>query len=89
MVRIKVLVWDEWNVEHIARHKVNPSEVEKAIKDKERKVLQTYQGRLLILGRVERRLLTVILAPEDEGKYYVVTARDMSKKERKFYRSGN
>jgi len=38
----------------------------------------------LIFGRTkEDRLLTICLAKEANGKYYVVTARDMSKKERR------
>jgi len=44
----------------------------------------TYGKRYLILGRIKSgRALTVILAREKPGKYYIVTARDMSKKERR------
>lgn len=71
MVKVKDLVWDEWNVDHIAKHRVTPVQVEIALKDKQKKVLKTYQ----------QRLLTVVLAPESKQQYYVVTARDMSKKE--------
>lgn len=87
MVRVKDLVWDKWNVNHIAKHKVIPEQVETALKDKKKKVLKTYKGRLLVLGRAKERLLTVVLAPEQKQQYYVVTARDMSKKERRLYRS--
>ena len=42
----------------------------------------------MILGCAEKRLITTVLnAQEIEGLYYVITARDMSKKERAFYRS--
>lgn len=87
MVKIKELIWDSWNVEHIARHDITPKEVEIALRDRKRKALRTYGGRLLILGRSGKKLLTVVLAPEEKEKYYVVTARDMSKKEREFYRN--
>lgn len=85
MVRIKSLVWDNWNVEHIGKHKVSLSEVEIALKDKQKKALKTYKGRLLVLGRAKKRLLSIVLALEEKQNYYVVTARDMSKKERRFY----
>lgn len=29
---IRKLIWDEWNIEHIARHHVSPEEVEQICK---------------------------------------------------------
>jgi len=83
MVQIKQLVWDNWNVGHIRRHKVDTREVEEACR-LALKTLKTYQGRLMILGKTKKgRLLTVVIAPISQNKHYVVTARDMSKKERR------
>ena len=84
---VKRLVWDEWNSEHIARHAVLPNEVEQALKDKFCIFLRAKQNRYIALGQSDARLITVVLASTPKsGSYYVVTARDMAKKERRFYR---
>jgi uncharacterized DUF497 family protein len=84
---IDTLIWDNWNVQHTARHNVLPEEVEGAATDTYAVFLQAKEGRIMMLGRVKERLLSVILAQQDDGgNYYVITARDMSKKERAFYR---
>lgn len=84
-IKIGGLIWDLWNVKHVARRNVAPAEVEAALRDGKRKILETYGERLVILGGSGKRLLAVVLAPKGGQKYYVVTARDMSKKERRFY----
>lgn len=87
MVRVKQLVWDEWNITHIARHEVIPEEVEE-ICHSDALVQQGHRGRLLIIGLTRgNKMITVIIDPEPEkGVYYVVTARSSSKRERKIYR---
>ncbi len=81
-------MWDDWNIDHIARHTVVPEEVELSLSDPQAIFLQAKQGRLMILGLAKKRLITPVLnAQETIGLYYVITARDMSKKERAFYRS--
>ena len=83
MIRIKQLIWDDWNIDHIKKHKVSVDEVEEACKAA-KKTLKTYQSRLIVLSRTKKnRLLTIVLAPAGKGKYYLVTARDMSQKERR------
>lgn len=85
---ITQLIWDDWNIDHIARHDVAPEEVELSFSDPDAIFLQAKQGRVMILGRANKRLITTVLnAQEIRGLYYVITARDMSKKERAFYRS--
>jgi hypothetical protein len=87
MLTIKRLIWDDWNVEHIARHDVSPEEVEEVCQQ-EPMVDQTYAGRLRLIGETDSgRDLTVILAPKDEpGVYYPITARPASVNERLMYR---
>ncbi len=83
MIRIKQLIWDDWNVEHIKKHQVSVGETEEVCRQPV-KTLKTYKGRLIILGKTKKgRLLTMVLVPEGRGRYYVVTAREMSKKERR------
>jgi uncharacterized protein len=87
-VKIRDLIWDDFNISHIAKHGVGIEDVEVALGDKKLKFLEAKNARFFVLGRVGKRLLSVVLAKEENNKYYVVTARDMSKPERRFYRSG-
>lgn len=69
-------------MEHIKKHSVSEKEVTEVAQDiitHER----TKQGRYLIIGRTGTRILTVIIDRKKTGIYYLVTARDAAKKERK------
>ncbi len=81
------LIWDPWNVTHIARHEVTPDEVEEVCHG-DPMTSETYGGRLRVVGQtLAGRVLTLILAPrDDDGVYYTVTARSASRKERRLYR---
>lgn len=47
---------------------------------------QSYAGRTLVLGETKgKRLLTIVISYIQADKPYVVSARDMSRKERKYY----
>lgn len=86
MVKVKVkksdLVWDEWNVKHIAKHNVTRAEVEQ-IFTRTVRAKKSYKDRLIAFGKTrEKRLLTVVLEKEKKG-YYVLSSRDASRKERK------
>lgn len=79
---VKELVFDEWNREHIRKHNVTPEEA----RDAGKSLIyhrHTYKGRYLLIGRSGRRLITLVLKREGPGKYYPVTARDASRKERR------
>lgn len=81
-IKIKKLVWDEWNVEHIKKHDVSQDEVEEvAIKIITHK--KAKKGRYLIIGRAGSRLISVAVNRKGIGVYYPVMARDSAKKERK------
>jgi uncharacterized DUF497 family protein len=83
---IRQLLWDAWNIAHVGRHEVTPSEVLE-ICQQEPITSETYGGRLRVIGRTRGRILTAILAPQsEEGVYYVITARTASRKERQLYR---
>ena len=82
-MKISSLIWDDWNVDHIKKHNVTRIEVEELCSGKY-KNQPTYNKRILIMGKLKSgRALTVVLTREKSGQYYVITARDMSKKERK------
>jgi len=91
-VRIDELIWDEWNVEHIADHGVEPEEVEDVCTSRRRLVLRiglSKRGlkRYQVFGPTDSgRLLTIILDRVQPGQFYVVTARDMTEREKRRYR---
>ena len=79
------LFWDEWNIEHIKKHDVSVDEVEEVYKSK-KIARQSYLDRTILLGRTRKtRLLTVVISTGKQQNPYVVSARDMSKKERRYY----
>jgi uncharacterized DUF497 family protein len=88
LLSLKHLVWDAWNVEHIARHGATPEEVTVVCLG-EVIVRQSYQGRLLIVGPNSKgQLLAVVLAPQaEDGVYYPITARVADSKEQRLYES--
>lgn len=58
---IRQLIWDDWNVEHISRHNMVPAEVELSLADEHAVFLRAKQGRVMVLGRAKKRLITTIL----------------------------
>lgn len=83
---VKKLIWEEWNVAHIARHNVLPEEVEDVCRGKYVSY-ESYDGRFEIIGATKQgSILFIVLDPEPvEGEYYVVTAHTASKKARALY----
>lgn len=78
---IKQLALDKHNLEHIQKHNVTETEIKQAGKN----LIyhrRSYKGRYLAIGRSNTRLITLVIKRE-EGKYYLVTARDASRKERR------
>jgi hypothetical protein len=49
-VEVRRLVWDAWNVPHIARHDVTPDEVEAACHAQPVFYKQSYRGRMTSLA---------------------------------------
>ena len=85
IVSVERLVWDPWNVGHIAHHGVRPQEVEEVCHGSF-VARATYGYRILLIGRThDERALAVVLEPIADRVYYVVTARPASRKERRFY----
>lgn len=81
-IKIDALIWDKWNITHIKKHSVTRKRVEIAIRNI-RAHRQGYRGRIVLIGKSGRRLISVIVVKKQLGKYYVVTARDADKKERR------
>lgn len=82
---MRELIWDDWNIEHIKKHKVTKDEVEEVynnwqVEDKSYKKRKEYFG-----VTAQGRLLIVVVSYKGEKSPYVVSARDMSRAERKTY----
>jgi uncharacterized protein len=81
-IKIKKLIWDDYNVEHIKKHGVNIKDVEIASKN----ILwheRTKKMRYMAGGRSGKRILTLIIRRKEKTTYYLVSARDSDKKERR------
>lgn len=78
------LIWDEFNSYHIGKHKVSVDEIVEACTQ----IVHTEKtkfNRLLMVGITNsKRILSMVFSRTNED-YYLVTARDASKKERKIY----
>ena len=87
---IKSLIWDDWNVAHIARHDVLPNEVEEVCAGN-RIEREAYRQRIFLVGTTKTgRILTVILEPrEEQGVYRPITAYEASKRSIKAYQEEN
>ncbi len=71
-MRIDELIWDAWNEEHLARHPVEPEEVEEAVFDPSSLFFATTregERRCLVLGLTEagRYLLVVRSRSAEDG----------------------
>ena len=79
------LVWDVWNRQHIKKHNVTEEETREAYKNEIGRSL-SYANRQAIYGITKKdRFITIIVSFEKQNKPYVVSARDMSSKERRTY----
>lgn len=67
--------WDEESVDHIAKHDVEPEEVESVLRGRYLRERGRW-GRYYVLGRTEEgRYLFIVLARKRSGRYRVITAR--------------
>lgn len=84
------LAWTESSDEHIARHGVGPGEIEDVVNGRPVLVLRGRNGTTELYDTTrEGRAVLTVLAPALDGRWYVVTARDMTSTERRaFCRKG-
>lgn len=81
-MRIARFVWDDSNEAHLGRHGVEPSEAEEAVRHKPLLRRGRY-GRYLAYGSTaDGRQLLVVFVEKDSGTVRVITARDLTRRER-------
>jgi uncharacterized DUF497 family protein len=87
-MKIENITWDEDTVDHISRHAVSPEEVEEVLfndSDSPR-IMRGKENRYLAYGKTNAgRFLLVVLIIANR-KTRIITARDMTDREKKFYR---
>lgn len=82
---IRGFVWDDENLAHIARHGVSPEEVEETLVG-EPLLLRGPEDRYLAYGRTENdRWVFAVYVIRRRGRVRVLTARDMTVRERRLY----
>lgn len=86
-MQIKEFDWDETNISHIElRHSIDPEEVEEIFAQKY-VLLRAKYGRYNALGYTfSGRLLSIIFEYRGKGIARVITARDMTKKEMRYFK---
>jgi uncharacterized DUF497 family protein len=78
--------WDESNIGHVARHQYLPDEVEEVFAEGCH-VRRSREGRYLAYGRTFAGRMTLAVFQRLPGRRVrVITAREMSEKERRQYR---
>ena len=82
--------WDEENEGHIARHGVEPHEVEEAVLDPWRKPLSAYnrggEKRRGLIGATEAGRVVFVIYVVRGGKVRPITANDATKAQEQRYR---
>lgn len=86
-MRISHIEWDDYRVEHIAGHNVEPYEVWEVCQDPLHLARREGQNRYRLYGQTEDgRYLFVVLEKLEGAIYKPITARDMTEGERRGYR---
>jgi uncharacterized DUF497 family protein len=81
---VKEVVWDDFNIAHIGEHNVDIDEVEDVCNGKVDAYLG-HSGRFMVIGKTKSgRILSIVLAQKSKGVFYPVTARNASRKERRW-----
>ncbi|MGH3860103.1 hypothetical protein [Actinokineospora sp.] len=76
---------NQWSVDHIARHDVTLDEVREAILERPYWQTEGKGNTVLIFGRTYAGRYLFVVAADDDGEAFVVTARDMTPGEKKTF----
>ncbi len=84
---IRSFDWDEKNEDHIAEHGVTIFEVEELILFRRPFYRRTREGKYIAYGvNEEGRHLFIIFAIKETNRVRIISARDMTEKEKSYYR---
>ncbi|NUT52247.1 MAG: BrnT family toxin [Saccharothrix sp.] len=74
-----------WSADHIARHGVTLDEVREAILERPFWQVEGKDDTILIYGRTYSGRYLFVVAADDSGEAFIVTARDMTPGEKKTF----
>ncbi|HEX3732898.1 MAG TPA: hypothetical protein VHU91_08265, partial [Mycobacteriales bacterium] len=77
--------WTEQSEDHVARHGISPDEVEQTLNGRPQLVLAGSGVTYVFATTPANRYLLIVLADAADDRYYVATARDMTRKERQTF----
>jgi len=83
--------WNEWNIEHIARHGIRPEEAEYVVRRAKRPYPRRLGGgKYVVRGPTAAgRCIQVIYVFDPEEARYVIHARPLTDRDRRRYRRGS
>ena len=86
-MNIRSFEWDERNEEHVAQHGMAIFEVEEAMLYRRPLYVRGREGKYVCYGITEEgRHLFVVFVFKDRGLVRVITARDMTRRDKRFYK---
>ncbi len=86
-MKIQRITWDQETVDHISRHAVLPEEVEQVLFNDHNLplIMRGKEGKYLVYGKTDAGRFLFVVWVSKYRKTKIITARDMSKKEKQFY----
>jgi uncharacterized DUF497 family protein len=87
-MKIERISWEQETVDHIFKHSVTPEEVEQVLFNEldAPLIMRGREGRYLAYGRTNGGRFLFIVWINRYRRTIIITARDMSNKERQFYK---
>jgi len=87
-MKIERISWDQETADHISKHSVTPEEVEQVLFNEMDAplIMRGKEGRYLAYGRTNGGRLLFIVWISRFRRTIIITARDMSNKEKQFYK---
>ena len=87
-MKIERISWDQETVDHICNHSVSPEEVEEVLfNDVDSPIIMRgKEGKYLAYGKTQGGRLLLIVWASKYKKTKIITARDMTQKEKRFYK---
>ncbi len=87
-MKIERISWDQETVDHISNHSVSPEEVEEVLFNEVNSplILRGKEGKYLAYVKTNGGRLLLVVWAAKYRKTKIITARDMSKKEKQFYK---
>lgn len=88
IMKIEKISWDQETVDHISNHLVSPEEVEEVLFNDMSSplIMRGKEGKYLAYGKTDGGRFLLVVWAAKYRKTKIITARDMSKKEKQFYK---